>query len=55
MTAPPILILMAMEAEARPVIDRLGLSPEPGAFDPRLPFRAFSGARRRRSRATRGT
>ena len=45
MLPPPLLLLMAMEAEARPVIDRLALHADPAAFDARLPFRAFTGSR----------
>jgi nucleoside phosphorylase len=45
MTHPALLILMAMEAEAQPVVARLRLRAEPNAFDPRLPFRAFTGNR----------
>jgi 5'-methylthioadenosine nucleosidase len=42
---PPkrMLILMAMEAEAAPVIQRLGLVAQPDAFEPALPFHAFRG------------
>ena len=40
-----ILICMAMEGEAGPILRALDLAPVPDAFDPRLPFRAFSGHR----------
>ena len=45
MAARSLLICMAMQGEADPIIRALDLRPAPDAFDPRLPFRAFSGHR----------
>jgi nucleoside phosphorylase len=42
-----IAILFAMEAEAMPVIQKLGLKPDPSFGDPELPFRYFKGGRGR--------
>ena len=38
-----VLVLVAMEQEARPFIERHALVPTPGWVDDRLPFKAFKG------------
>jgi 5'-methylthioadenosine nucleosidase len=37
-----IAIIVAMQGEAQPIIDALGLKAQPGAFDSRLPLQAYS-------------
>jgi len=39
-----VALIFAMEAEARPLIDELGLEYDPTLGDPRLPFKHFRGS-----------
>jgi nucleoside phosphorylase len=42
-----VAILVAMEAEAQPLIDQLNLQPDPDFGDPHLPFRYYRGTKGR--------